>query len=47
MPTVGKGVREGLDEMGIIRKTTLTVGGEKIEKLTVEPPANSSIFLIF
>jgi len=30
-----EGVREGLDEMGRIRKTTLTVGGEKIEKLTV------------
>ncbi|MFU8766185.1 MAG: hypothetical protein ACNA7I_00695 [Candidatus Methanoperedens sp.] len=25
------GVRDGLDEMGRIRKTTLTVGGEKIE----------------
>lgn len=30
-----EGVREGLDEMGRIRKTSLTVGGEKIEKLTV------------
>ena len=30
-----EGVREGLDEMGRIRKTTLTIGGEKIEKLTV------------
>jgi len=30
-----EGVREGLDEMGRIRKTTLNVGGEKIEKLTV------------
>ncbi|MBU4374411.1 MAG: hypothetical protein L6244_04205 [Candidatus Methanoperedenaceae archaeon] len=24
-----------MDEMGRIRKTTLTIGGEKIEKLTV------------
>jgi transposase len=30
-----EGVKEGLDEMGRIRKTSLTVGGEKIEKLTV------------
>jgi transposase len=30
-----EGVREGLDEMGRIRKTTLTIGGEEIEKLTV------------
>ena len=30
-----EGVKEGLDEMGRIRKTTLTVGGENIEKLTV------------
>jgi transposase len=30
-----EGVKEGLDEMGRIRKTTLTIGGEKIEKLTV------------
>ena len=30
-----EGVREGLEEMGRIRKTTLIVGGEKIEKLTV------------
>ncbi|MBW6470458.1 MAG: hypothetical protein K0A90_04465 [Methanosarcinaceae archaeon] len=30
-----EGVKEGLDEMGRIRKTTLTMGGEKIEKLTV------------
>ncbi len=30
-----EGVREGLDEMGRIRKTALTIGGEKIEKLTV------------
>jgi hypothetical protein len=27
--------KEGLDEMGRIRKTTLTIGEEKIEKLTV------------
>jgi len=30
-----EGVREGLEEMGRIRKTTLTIGGEEIEKLTV------------
>lgn len=30
-----EGVKEGLDEMGRIRKTTLTVGEENIEKLTV------------
>jgi transposase len=30
-----EGVREGLDEMGRIRKTNLTVEGEKVEKLTV------------
>jgi len=30
-----EGVREGLDEMGRIRKTTLNIGGEEIEKLTV------------
>lgn len=30
-----EGVKEGLDEMGRIRKTKLTVGGENIEKLTV------------
>ncbi len=30
-----EGVRESLDEMGRIRKTTLNLGGEKIEKLTV------------
>ncbi|MCG7850197.1 MAG: hypothetical protein MIO93_13630 [ANME-2 cluster archaeon] len=28
-------MKEGLDEMGRIRKTTLTIGGDKIEKLTV------------
>ncbi len=30
-----EGVREGLDEMGRIRKTALTVAGENIEKFTV------------
>ncbi len=30
-----EGVKESLDELGRIRKTTLTLGGEKIDKITV------------
>ena len=30
-----EGVKESLDELGRIRKTTLTIGGEKIDKITV------------
>ncbi len=28
-------MKESLDEMGRIRKTTLTMGGERIDKITV------------
>jgi hypothetical protein len=30
-----EGIKESFDEIGRIRKTTLTLGGERIDKITV------------
>ncbi len=39
-----EGVKDSLDEMGRIRKTTLDVGGEKVDKITVLTKEQKDIF---